>query len=106
MMRWLPLWRIAANPFCSRMRQMSKPERSRSLPNRNLDLSHENFIVKPPGDFGRFSRFKKQRERLNEVGARFFDRIALARDIEFRAQRHETIVVTFDNGGQALRRLH
>lgn len=52
------------------------------------------------------SRFKKQRERLDEVSARFFNGITLARDIEFRAQRHETIVLTFANRGQALRWPH
>jgi hypothetical protein len=42
-----------ANPCCSRIRQTSEPERTRSLPNRHLDLSHENFAMKTPGDFGR-----------------------------------------------------
>src|ERR1039458_4325041 len=52
MMRWLPRWRTAANPFYSRIRQISEPERTRSLPNRHLNLSHENFAVKALGDFG------------------------------------------------------
>ena len=99
MIRWLPRWRTAANPFCSRIRQISEPERTRSLLNRHLDLSHENFAVKAPGDFGRGGRFKEQRERLDEVGPRFFNRRTLARDVEFRAQRHKTVVLTPDNRG-------
>jgi hypothetical protein len=50
-----------ANPFCSRIRQISEPERTRSLPNRHLNLGHEHFVVKAPGDFRRGRRFEKQR---------------------------------------------
>jgi hypothetical protein len=53
MTRWLPRWRTATNPFCSRIRQTSDPERTRSLPNRDLNLSHENLAARAPGDFGR-----------------------------------------------------
>ena len=72
MIRWLPRWRTAANPFCSRMRQISEPERTRSLPNRNLNLGHEDLVVKAPGDFGRGRRLEEQRDRLDEVGSRLF----------------------------------
>jgi hypothetical protein len=106
MIRWLPCWRTAANPCCSRIRQTSEPERTRSLLNRHLNLSHENLVVKAPDDFGRGGRFEEQRERFNEVDSRFFNRRTLARDIEFRAQRHKPVILTFDNRGQALRWLH
>ena len=106
MIRWLPRWRTAANLFCSRIRQTSEPESTRSLPNRHLNLSHENFVVKAPGDFGRGGRFEEQRERLDEVGSRFFNRPTLARNVELRAQRYKTVVLTFDNRGQALRWLY
>ena len=76
-----------------------RTERTWRLPNRNLNLCHEDLVVKPSGDFGRVGRFKKQRERLDEVGSRFFNRGTLARDIEFRAQRHETVVLTFNDCG-------
>src|SRR5258707_12269266 len=99
MIRWLPCWRTAANPFCSRMRQTSEPERTRSLPTRHLNLSHENFVVKTPGDFGWSGRFEEQRERLDEVGSRFFNRRALARNVELGAQRYEAVVLTCDNRG-------
>src|ERR1035437_3109015 len=99
MIRWLPRWRTAANPFCSRIRQASEPERTRSLPNRHLNLSHENFVVQTTGDFGRVGRFEEQGERLNEVGPRFFNRRTHARNVEFRAQRYKTVVFTFDNCG-------
>lgn len=89
MIRWLPCWRTAANPCCSRIRQTSGPERTRSLPNQHLNLSHENFVVKAPGDFGRGGSFEEQRERLNEVDSGFFNGRTLARNIELRAQRRK-----------------
>jgi hypothetical protein len=77
----------------------SEPERTRSLPNRDLDLRHENFAVKAPGDFGRIGRFEEQRERLDEVSSRFFNRRTLACDIEVRAQRYKAVILAFDNRG-------
>jgi hypothetical protein len=58
--------------------------------------------VEASDSFGRVGRFEEQRERLDEVGSRFFNRPTLARDIELRAQRHKTVVLTFDDRGQAL----
>jgi len=106
MIRWLPCWRTSTNPCCSRIRQTSEPERTRSLPNRHLDLSDENLVVKTSGDFGWGGRLKEEGERLYEIDSRFFNRPAFARNVEFRAQRHKSVVFTFDNRGQALRRLH
>jgi hypothetical protein len=81
------------------MRQTYEPERTRSLPNRNLNLSYEDLVVKASVDFGWGGSFEKHRERLNQVGSRLFNRSALTRNFEFRAQHHETIVLTFDNRG-------
>ena len=53
-------------------------------------------MVKAVGDFGRGGRFEEQRERLDEVGSRFFNRRTLAGNVELRAQRYETVVLTFD----------
>jgi len=102
MIRWLPRWRTAANPFCSRIRQTSEPERTRSLPNRNLNLSHEDFVAKTPGDFRRVGHFEEKRKRLDEVRTRFFNGRTVARNIELGAQRHKSIVLTLDNRGYAL----
>src|SRR5258708_9117919 len=97
MIRWLPRWRTAVNPFCSRIRQISKPDRTRSLPNRYLDLSYKDFVVKTFGDFGGGSRFEEQRESFDEIRSRFFNGCTLTRNVEFRTQRHKTIVFAFDN---------
>ena len=106
MIRWLPFWRTGTNPFCSRMRQISKPERTQSLPNRELNLSYEHFSVESARDFGWAGCFEEERERLNEVGAGFFNGCALAGDVEFRAERDETLVLAFDECCYSLRRLH
>jgi hypothetical protein len=84
---------------CSRIRQTSDPERTRSLPNRDLNLSHENLVARAPGDFGRGGSFEEQRKRLDEVSSRFFNGGALARDVELRAQRHKNVVLTLDDRG-------
>ena len=57
--QWLPRWRTATNPFCSRVRQSSEPERTRSLPNRDLNLSCKNFAMKAPRDLGRGGSFEE-----------------------------------------------
>ena len=83
----------------SRIRQISDPERTRSLPNRNLNLRHENFVAGAPGDFGRGGSFEEQRKRLDEVSSRFFNGGTVARDVKLRAQRHKNVVLTLDNRG-------
>lgn len=38
-----------------------KARKTRCLPNRYLDLGYEDIVVNAPGEFGRRSRFEKQR---------------------------------------------
>src|ERR1035441_10140181 len=106
MMRWLPCCRTAANPCRSRIRQMSEPDRTRSLPNRNLDLSDKDLVAQPAGHLGGSGCLEKQGQRFDQVDSRFFNRRTLTGNIEFRAQRHKTVVLTFDDRGQMLRWLH
>jgi hypothetical protein len=73
MMRWLPCWRAAANPCCSRILQTSEPERTRSLPNGHLNLRDENFTVQPLRNFRRRGGREEEREGFDEIGARFLD---------------------------------
>jgi hypothetical protein len=44
-------------------------------------------VAKTPGDFRRVGCFEEQRERLDEVRARFFNGYTLARNIELRVGR-------------------
>ena len=83
-----------------------EPDRTRSLPNRDLDLSNEDFTLEAPFDFRGRSGFIKQCERFDQVSSRLLNRIALAGDVELRAKGNETIVLAFDDRGQAVRWLH
>jgi hypothetical protein len=79
-------------------RQTSKPERTRSLPNRHLDLSDEHFIMEAAGDLGGVGGFEKQRQGLDQIHSGFFDRSALARDIQLGAQGDKAVILTLDDG--------
>ena len=94
MIWWLPRWRTA---------KTSAPERTRSLPNHYLDLSYENIVVRAPGDLRWGCGLKEQSQRLNQIGAGLFNRFPLTRDIEFRAQRYKTIVLSLNDSRQSLR---
>jgi hypothetical protein len=59
MILWLPRWRAATNPFCSRIPQISEPDRTRSLPNRYLNLRYEYFAAESPVDFRRACVFEE-----------------------------------------------
>jgi hypothetical protein len=53
-------------------------------------------------DLGRGGCFEKQSERLNQIDSGFFNRSALARNVQRGAQGDKAVVLTFDNRGQAL----
>jgi hypothetical protein len=46
----------------AKIRQTSPPTRTRSLPNRNLDLRYKDFAAEAPGNFGRVGGLEKQGE--------------------------------------------
>ena len=89
-----------------RIWQISRPERTLTLPNRDLDLGHEHVAVVPSPDLGRVRCFEKQCKCFDQVRAGLFNRHALARDVQFRTQRNEAIVFSLDDGGKSLRSLH
>jgi hypothetical protein len=82
-----------------------RTRRTRSLPNRHLDLRHEDFVAVAPGDFRRVRCLEKKSQRLDQISAGLFDGCALARDIELREQRYKAVVLSF-NDCSALRSLH
>ena len=59
MATWLPRCRAVENPCCSKSRMSSLPEKTFSLPNRDLDARHEYLIVKARLDFGLIGRFEE-----------------------------------------------
>jgi hypothetical protein len=71
---------MVGNPWCSRIWQISEPERTRNLP--NLDLRDKDFVVEPLDDFRRVRRFEEKADCLNQVCSRLFNRPAFTGDIE------------------------
>ena len=69
------------------------------MPNRYLDLGHKHFILKSPRDLGRGGRLEEECKRLDKIGPRFFNRSPLACDVQLRRQRHESIVLAFNDDG-------
>lgn len=57
-------------------------------------------------DLGWVGRFEEQLQRLDQVGPRSFDGIALARDIQLGAQGHIRVALAFDNRGELPGGLH
>jgi hypothetical protein len=57
--------RTAMKPWLSRIRQTSEPERTRSLPNRYLNLRYEDFAVKPPRDLRGIRSLEEQSKGLD-----------------------------------------
>ena len=45
MTTWLPRWRTAENPSALSIPHTSRPDSTRSLPNRDLDPRYEHFAV-------------------------------------------------------------
>lgn len=60
--------RTDRKPCCSRIRQISAPDRDRSLPNRHLNLRHKHIAVIPPRHLGWVCGLEEQRQCFDEVG--------------------------------------
>jgi len=73
------------------MAQTCLPERTRSLPNGDLQACHVHFFVKPVSNFRRRGGFEEEFKRFPEILARLFNCPALACDVQFRAERHVAI---------------
>src|ERR1700682_126160 len=95
MMQWLPRLRTCANPCDSRIWHTSEPERTRSLPNRHLNLRHEHLAVQPARDFRLVRGLKEEGQRLDEVRACFLDGGSLTCNVKLRTQRNKAIVFSF-----------
>ncbi len=91
-----------AMPCRSRMAQTSRPDKVRSLPNGNLELRYENLATDAFLDFFGRSALEEELERFSQVFPSRLDRVALAGDIEFRAQRHVAVAFTLNNCCESL----
>src|SRR5262245_30482829 len=106
MTMWLPRRRTSANPAASRILHTSRPERTRSLPNRYLDAGDEHFSMQAALDFARIRGFEKELQRFDQILLRRFNRLVLTCNIELRAQCHIPVVFPLNHGRQLVRRLH
>src|SRR5438094_10611867 len=97
---WLPRLRTSTKACLNRIAQTSLPERTRSLPSRNLHLRDINLAVKALLYlFGRRT-FEKQFQRFSKIIPGLFDTVPLARNIQLRTQRNITITFSFDDCGE------
>ena len=83
------------------MAQTCRPERTRNLPNRDLDLRHVEFALQSRLDFASRGAGEKQIQRFPQVIARLLDRVALAGDIRFRTKGNLSRPFAFDDRGQS-----
>ena len=96
---WLPRRLTSVNPLAARMRHTSRPDRTRSLADRALDLGHIDFATQTAVDFVSGGGLEKQGEGLGKIVARLDHRLPLARDIYLRADSHIAITLAFDDCG-------
>ena len=74
----------------------------RNLPNRNLNLRDEYLAARATHDLFRRSAFEEKFNRLAQVIAGLLDGVALAGDIQFRAERDEPVPLALNYGGKLL----
>jgi hypothetical protein len=65
MTTWLPRRRTSAKPLRARIRQTSRPERTRNLPKRYLKARNKDLRVQTPLNLGWIGGFEKQLNSLN-----------------------------------------
>lgn len=87
------------NPCCSGIPQTPAPDRTRSLPNRQLDEGDEDFALAAQIDLGRCGGFEEEGEGFDEVAAGLFDGCALTGDVEFGAEGDITAGFALDDRG-------
>ena len=88
---WLPRLRISKKPWLARTAHTSFPERTRSLPNGNLDLCHKNIPMEPLLYFFWRSCFEKQFQCFLKVITCLLNGISLASNIQFRTKRYVSV---------------
>lgn len=103
---WLERCRAKIIPLSSKIRQTSRPEMTRSLPNGNLQSRDQNLAVQLPLNLDRIGRFKEILERLDEIRACRLDRIPLARDVKFGTEGDLDRSLTPDDRSKLARLFH
>jgi len=78
------------------MRQTSRPERVRSLPNGHLDRGYVDFAAQSLLDLRRIGGFKEELQRFDQVSSRLLDGLPLAGKIQLRTERDVAVPLTHD----------
>ena len=101
MAMWLPRRRTSTKPWAAKMRQASRPDRTRSLANRNLDLSYVDFASQAPVDLAGRRGLEEQGKGLREIVASLGHGLTLARNVQLGAERHIALTLALDDRSQA-----
>jgi len=83
------------------MRQTWRPERTRSLPNHDIERGDIDLAVQVIGDLGRPGYLEEQRQRFLEIGVGPRDRVALAGDADLGTRGDVAVSLAFDDGSEA-----
>jgi hypothetical protein len=95
---------VAALTFKTKLSwQTSRPERTRSLPNRYLYGRDIDLSVQTLSDLGLAGVLKEQLERLLQMCSCLLDGLTLAGDGYFGAEGNKTVVLAFDQSGKSAR---
>jgi hypothetical protein len=94
------------NPCSARILHTSRPDSTRSLPNRNLQTRYKDLTVETVLYFRGISRFKEQFDGFYQIASSLFDGVTLTRDVQFRTQGHIAIVLPFYDAGKLLELFH
>src|SRR5882672_7505280 len=100
MTMWLPRRLTSRKPCCCSIWQVSRPERTRSLPIRGLELRHEDVFPPPSFHLAGIGRLEEQGDGLLQVVQSVLDRGALARNIQLRAESHVQVAFPLDDCGE------
>ena len=96
MIMLLPRRLTSLKPCCSKIRQASLPDRTRSLPNRYFQLGHIYLGEKPCPNLLGAGGLEEKIQGLQKVAPGLFHIVTLAGYIQLGTQSHETISFPFD----------
>jgi hypothetical protein len=100
MMMWLLRCRTSANLCSPKIAHTSRPDRTRSLPTGYLQTSDEHLTPHSPLDLLGAGTLEEQFDGLAQVIAGGLDGIALAGDVEFRAQGNVPVPLALNQSCQ------
>jgi hypothetical protein len=74
-----------------------RAEKTRSLPNRDLDLGYKHLAMETTRDLGFISYFEEKRKSLDEISSSFFNRRPFTGNVQFWTETHESVIFALDH---------